>query len=135
LTLSVYGFDPVLGTLRPTLGGVAIAPPGSEGGSAADIHVHPNGKFLYVSNRQGDQSNIALVSVDGQSGTVSVIGHEPTRGRTPRNFALDPDGRILIAGNQDSGDVALFRIDAGTGRLTFVRSVEVAPGPFFVGIY
>jgi 6-phosphogluconolactonase len=135
LTLSVYAFDPERGTLRPTLRDVAVAPPGSEGGSAADIHVHPNGRFLYVSNRQGDQSNIAILSVDAQNGAVSVIGHEPTRGRTPRNFALDADGRILIAGNQDSSDIALFQVDAGSGRLAFVRSVPVAPGPFFIGIY
>jgi 6-phosphogluconolactonase len=140
LTLSVYAFDPERGTLRPTLRDVAVALPGSlspgnDGGSAADIHVHPNGKFIYVSNRQGDQSNIAILSVDAQSGAVSVLGHERTRGRTPRNFALDADGRVLIAGNQDSSDIALFQIDAGSGRLTFVRSVPVAPGPFFIGIY
>jgi 6-phosphogluconolactonase len=140
LTLSVYAFDPERGTLRPTLRDVSVVPPGSVspgggGASAADIHVHPSGRFLYVSNRQGDQSNIAIVSVDAQSGAVSVIGHEPTRGRTPRNFALDADGRILIAGNQDSSDIALFQVDASSGRLTFVRSVPVAPGPFFIGIY
>jgi 6-phosphogluconolactonase len=135
LTLTVYAFDAERGTLSPTQRGVALAPPGSEGGSAADIHVHPNGKFLYVSNRQGDQSNIALFSVDASSGAVSLIGHEPTRGRTPRNFALDAEGSILIVGNQDSSDIALFRIDAGSGRLAFVRSVPVAPGPFFIGIY
>jgi 6-phosphogluconolactonase len=135
LTLSVYAFDSQRGTLRAALRDVAIAPAGIEGGSAADVHVHPNGKFLYVSNRQGDQSNLAIVSVDAQSGAVSVIGHEPTRGRTPRNFALDPEGRVLIAGNQDSSAIALFRIDAASGRLSFVRSVAVSPGPFFVGIY
>jgi 6-phosphogluconolactonase len=135
LTLSVYAFDPVRGTLRAAQRDLAVAPPGSAGGSAADIHVHPNGRFLYVSNRQGDQSNLAIVAVDEQSGAVSVIGHEPTRGRTPRNFALDPEGRILIAGNQDSSDIALFGVDASSGRLTFLRSTPVSPGPFFVGVY
>ncbi|HTV21763.1 MAG TPA: lactonase family protein [Polyangiaceae bacterium] len=135
LTLSVFAFDPERGTLRSTVRDLPIAPPGLEGGSSADVHVHPNGKFLYVSNRQSDQSNLAIVSVDPHGGGVAVIGHEPTRGRTPRNFALDPEGRILIAGNQDSSDVALFRIDPGSGRLAFVRSVPVSPGPFFVGIY
>jgi 6-phosphogluconolactonase len=135
LSLSVYAFDAERGTLRAAFRDVAVVPPGTSGGSSADIHVHPGGKFLYVSNRQGDASNIAIVRVDGSSGEVSVVGHEPVRGRTPRNFALDPDGRLLIAGNQDSNDVALFRVDAGTGALAFVRSVAVAPGPFFVGIY
>jgi 6-phosphogluconolactonase len=135
LTLSVYAFDAEHGTLRASVRDVAVAPPGSSGGSSADIHVHPGGKFLYVSNRQGDQSNLAIVQVDPSSGAVVVIGHEPTRGRTPRNFALDPDGRLLIAGNQESNDVAVFRVDPSSGGLAFVRSVPVAPGPFFVGIY
>jgi 6-phosphogluconolactonase len=135
LTLSVYGFDAEHGTLRPSARDIALALPGSSGGSAADVHAHPNGKFLFVSNRQGDQSNIAILGVDEASGKVEVLGHELTHGKTPRNFALDPDGRILIAGNQESNDVAVFRVDPRFGSLTFVRSIAVAPGPFFVGIY
>jgi 6-phosphogluconolactonase len=135
LSLSVYAFDAERGTLRATSQGVPVAPPGSSGGSSADIHVHPSGKFLYVSNRQGDQSNLAIMRVDEASGAVSVIGHESTRGRTPRNFALDPEGHLLLVGNQDSNDIAVFRVDASSGALAFVRSVLVAPGPFFVGIY
>jgi 6-phosphogluconolactonase len=135
LSLSVYAFDADRGTLRAAFREVAVAPPGTSGGSSADIHVHPGGEFLYVSNRQGDASNIAVVRVDASSGEVSVIAHESVRGRTPRNFALDPDGRVLIVGNQETNDVALFRVDAGKGTLGFVRSVAVAPGPFFAGIY
>jgi 6-phosphogluconolactonase len=135
LTLSVYAFDAERGTLRALAREIAVAPAGSSGGSAADVHAHPNGKFLYVSNRQGDQSNIATLAVDEQSGKVELLGHELTRGKTPRNFALDPDGRVLIVGNQDSSDLAIFRVDPRFGALTFVRSVAVAPGPFFVGIY
>jgi 6-phosphogluconolactonase len=135
LSLSVYAFDAERGTLRAAQRGVAVAPPGSGAGSSADIHVHPDGKFLYVSNRQGDQSNIAIVRVDESSGAVAVIGHEATHGRTPRNFALDAEGRILIAGNQESNDVAVFRVNPSSGGLSYVRSVNVAPGPFFVGIY
>jgi 6-phosphogluconolactonase len=135
LSLSVYAYDAERGTLRAVVQDVSVAPAGVSGGSSADIHAHPAGRFLYVSNRQGDESNLAIISVDPASGAVSVIGHEPTRGRTPRNFALDPDGRILIAGNQDSSDLALFRIDERAGALSFVRSVPALPGPFFVGIY
>jgi 6-phosphogluconolactonase len=134
-SLSVYAFDAASGSLRPVVQGVSVAAPQAEGGDSADIHVHPTGRFLYVSNRHGDQSNIAIVAVDPVSGAVSVKGHESTRGRTPRNFALDPEGRILIVGNQDSNDVAVFRVDASTGDLGFVSSVPVSPGPFFVGIY
>ena len=135
LTLSVYALDAEHGTLRPLYRDIAVAPPELHGGSSADVHVHPGGKFLFVSNRQGERSNIASFAIDEHSGKLELVGHEPTRGKTPRNFALDPDGRILIAGNQESSDVALFRVDPRFGSLTFVRSVAVAPGPFFVGIY
>lgn len=135
LTLSVFAFDAEVGTLRVLRRDIALAPPELAGGSAADVHVHPNGKFLYVSNRQDERSNIAIFAIDEQSGKLELVGHEPTRGKTPRNFALDPEGRLLIAGNQDSSDIAVFRVDARFGSLTFVRSVAVAPGPFFVGIY
>ena len=134
-SLSVYAFDPTRGSLSAVVQGVPVAAPQAEAGSGADIHVHPSGRFLYVSNRQGDQSNIAIVAVDPLTGAVSVKGHEPTRGRTPRNFGLDPEGRILIAGNQDSNDIAVFRVDPSTGALAFQSLVPVSPGPFFVGIY
>jgi 6-phosphogluconolactonase len=134
-TLSVYTFDAQSGTLRLHHRDIALVPPELTGGSAADVHVHPNGKFVYVSNRHGERSNIAIFAIDEQSGKLELVGHEPTRGKTPRNFALDADGRLLIVGNQDSSDIAVFRIDARFGSLTFVRSVPVAPGPFFVGIY
>jgi 6-phosphogluconolactonase len=135
LTLSVYAFDRERGTLSAVQREIASAPAGSAGGSAADIHVHPGGRFLYVSNRQGDQSSLAIFALDSESGHARLLGHEATRGRTPRNFALDADGGILIAANQDSHDLALFRIREGGGALEYVRSQPVAPGPFFVGIY
>jgi 6-phosphogluconolactonase len=135
LSLSVYAFDAALGTLSVVASGIPAAPGGLVEGSSADVHVHPSGRFLYLSNRQGDQSNIAIFALDQRSGGATLVGHEPTRGRTPRNFALDPEGRLLIAGNQDSSDVAIFRVDERSGQLAFVRSVPVAPGPFFVGIY
>jgi 6-phosphogluconolactonase len=135
LTLSSYAFDPERGTLTPAQRGVPVGPPSAQGGSAADIHVHPSGSFLYVSNRQGDASNLAIFRVDGATGCVTLVGHEPTRGRTPRNFALDPEGRVLIAGNQDSSDLAVFRVTEGGGGLEWLYSCPTAPGPFFIGIY
>lgn len=135
LTLSSYTFDPASGTLALLEGGVDVAPPGTSGGAAADIHVHPGGEFLYVSNRQEDASNLAIFSVAPESGRVRRVGHEPTRGRTPRNFGLDPEGRLLIVGNQDSNEIALFRVGAGGGELMYLRSEPVAAGPFFIGIY
>ncbi len=135
LTLSSYAFDAERGTLGPIQRGVRCGLPGEEGGSAADVHVHPSGNFVYVSNRQGDASSIAIFSFDAATGRVTLVRHEPTRGRTPRNFALDAEGRVLIAGNQDSGDVAVFRVTEGGARLDYAGGAPVAPGPFFIGIY
>jgi 6-phosphogluconolactonase len=135
LTLSVYAFDAEQGTLSALQRQLDAAPAGVIGGAAADIHVHPNGRFLYVSNRQEDQSTLALFALDPESGRARLIGHESTRGRTPRNFGLDADGRILIVGNQASHDVAVFKIKDDGGALDYVASQPVAPGPFFIGIY
>jgi len=135
LSLSVYTFDAEQGTLSLLQGSLGAAPAGVSGGSSADVHVHPEGRYLYASNRQGDQSTLAIFELDPSSGRAKLVGHESTRGRTPRNFALDSSGRILIVGNQDSADVAVFRIRAGGGALDYVASRAVAPGPFFVGIY
>ncbi len=135
LTLSVYAFDGETGQLSPLQRGVPAAPEGSSGGSSADVHVHPNGRYLYVSNRQDERSNIAIFALDPDTGRARLCGHEPTRGRTPRNFALDSSGRVLIVGNQSSADVALFRIAADGERLEHVSSRSVPPGPFYIGIY
>jgi 6-phosphogluconolactonase len=135
LSLSVYAFDAEQGTLSPLQRSLAAAPAGLSGGASADVHVHPEGRYLYASNRQGEQSTLAIFELDSSSGRARLVGHESTRGSTPRNFALDSAGRILIVGNQDSGNVAVFRIRAGGGALDYVASRAVAPGPFFVGIY
>jgi 6-phosphogluconolactonase len=95
---------------------VPTALPGVSGGSGADVHVHPNGRFVYVSNRQGEQSTIARFAIDA-SGRVSLLGHEPTLGRTPRNFALDASGELMLVANQDTNTIVSFRVDAQTGAL------------------
>ncbi len=83
--------------------------------SCADIHFHPNGKFLYGSNR-GDNS-IVIYKVDAANGVLTYVGHAET-GATPRNFMITPDGAWLLAANQDSSTVSIFKIDAATGNLT-----------------
>ena len=84
--------------------------------SCAEVAVHPNGKFLYGSNR--GHNSIVIYSLDSSSGRMKLVGHQSTQGRTPRNFAIDPTGRFLLAANQDSNDVFVFRIDRKTGSLT-----------------
>lgn len=81
----------------------------------ADIHVAPNGKFLYASNRGHD--SIAVFKIDEGSGVLTNVGYTPTRGQTPRNFAIAPDGHFLLVANQDSDTVVTFKIDQQTGKL------------------
>ncbi len=84
--------------------------------TAAEIAVHPNGKFLYTSNR-GDDS-IAEFSVDQSTGKVTLIGNVSTLGKSPRHFAIDPTGARLLAANQDTGNIVEYPIDTDTGKLS-----------------
>ena len=84
--------------------------------SGADIHVSPDGKFLYASNR-GDANEIAIYSIDKQ-GSLTMVGRQSVLGKTPRNFAIDPTGNFLLAANQNTHEVILFKRDLQTGLLT-----------------
>jgi 6-phosphogluconolactonase len=82
----------------------------------AEIAVHPSGKFLYASNRGHD--SIAVFAINPEKGTLTLVEHALTQGKTPRNFAIDPTGALLFAENQESNNVVVFRIDGQTGKLT-----------------
>jgi 6-phosphogluconolactonase len=82
----------------------------------AEVEVHPSGKFLYASNRGHD--SIAVFAIDPAKGTLTVVEHASTQGKTPRNFAIDPTGTLLFAENQQSNNIVIFRIDEKTGKLT-----------------
>ena len=82
----------------------------------AEIAIHPGGKFLYASNRGHD--SIAVFSVDPSKGTLTLVEHASTQGKTPRSFEIDPTGTLLFAENQESDNIVIFRIDQNTGKLT-----------------
>jgi 6-phosphogluconolactonase len=86
--------------------------------STAEILMSPDGRFVYGSNR--GHNRIAMYAVNQNTGELSVIGWEPTRGGRPRNFALVAQGAFLIVANQDSGNIVLFERNAETGTLAFV---------------
>jgi 6-phosphogluconolactonase len=97
---------------------VSILPKDYSGpAGSADIHVSPDGKFLYASNR-GNSNTIAIFRVDNKSGKLSLIGHQSTLGKTPRNFNFDPTGKFLLVGNQGSDEIVIFKRDLNTGLLT-----------------
>lgn len=84
---------------------------------SADIHVSPDGKFLYASNR-GDVNTIAIYSIKKRNGKLTLIGHQSTLGKTPRNFSIDPSGKFLLCENQNSDEIVIFKRDLLTGLLT-----------------
>ena len=69
--------------------------------------MHPSGKFLYGSNR--GHNSIAIFTIDPTTGKLTTVGFEPTQGKNPRNFAIDPTGSYLFAENQDSDTIVVFR--------------------------
>ena len=129
LTVTGFAFDPAAGTLTEfqTLSTLPAEVTDHTGLSTAEIVVHPNGKFLYVSNR--GHHSIAMFSVDEPTGKLTFLGTEPIRGKTPRNFALDPSGKFLLAAGMDSNTVTVFAIDQATGRLTFTGTSIDVPMP------
>lgn len=84
---------------------------------AADIHVSPDGKFLYASNRS-TSNTIAIFKIGEKDGMLTLVGHQSTLGKTPRNFNLDPSGNFLLVANQDSDEIVIFKRDKDTGLLT-----------------
>jgi 6-phosphogluconolactonase len=97
------------------------------GYSAAEIAVHPEGRFVYVSNRGHD--SIAMFRIVDDTSALEFLGTEPTRAKTPRHFAIAPGGRFLLVGGQASNTVTVFAIDEATGRLTFTGTSVAVPSP------
>jgi len=97
--------------------------PAERPNTTADVHVHPNGKFLYGSNRGHD--SIVIYRLDAE-GLPRYIGTESTRGAWPRAFMIDPRGEYLVVGNRHTDNAAVFSIDAATGLLTFRSSLALS---------
>jgi 6-phosphogluconolactonase len=83
---------------------------------SADIHISPDGKFLYASNR-GTENNIAVFEIDGNSGKLKNVGYESVKGESPRNFTIDPTGNFLLVANVASGNIVVFKRDPVSGLL------------------
>ena len=98
--------------------------------TAAEVAVHPSGKFVFASNR-GDDS-IVVFACDPDTGRLTFVERDSTRGKTPRNFEIDPSGRYLLAANQDSGTIVVFSIDKNTGHLQATGNKAVADLPMCV---
>jgi len=92
----------------------------TSGFESSDIHISPDGKFLYATNR-GKENNIAIFSID-ENGLLKNIGYQSTLGNHPRVFALDESGKFLVATNVNSGNVVVFKRNQKTGLLKKVEN-------------
>ena len=131
-TISVFDYDAESGSLaeRQTL---SALPDHYDGENfCADVRVHPSGRFLYGSNRGHD--SIAVMSIDGATGELTVLDHEPSCGAWPWNLEFDPAGEFLLAANQRGNVVSCFRINADTGALEPAGSPVEVPGAVCVEI-
>jgi 6-phosphogluconolactonase len=113
-SVTMYDYDDGKLTLRQTLPMTAPGFKGKIGGGA--IHLSPDGRFLYATNR-GDANEIVRYAVNPSDGHLKLLGRTSTLGKTPREFAIDPTGRWLIVGNQNSDSVYFFRRNLDTGEL------------------
>ncbi|RYF55927.1 MAG: lactonase family protein [Comamonadaceae bacterium] len=127
----VLSFDADTGALE-LLQTLSTLPPGFAGKAwAADLHLSPDGQWLYTSER--NSHTLAGYAVDGRTGLLNLMGHWPTQA-TPRGFAITPDGRFLLAAGQTSHKVGVHAIDGASGALSLCSEHAVGLNPNWVVI-
>lgn len=127
-TVTAFNWDPAKGGLTE-FQTLSTLPDDFKGTNTdAEVLVHPNGKFLYASNRGHD--SLAVFAIDQKTGRLTPLERVPSGGKTPRNFAFDPTGRWILCTNHGSDNAVVFRVDANTGRLTQVGQPVPVPYPF-----
>lgn len=95
---------------------------------SADIHISPDGKFLYASNR-GKENTISIFLINQVTGLLSFIGNQSTLGDHPRNFTIDQTGKFLLVANMLSNEIIVFKRDKQTGLLTETSNKISVPKP------
>ncbi len=116
-TVAVYRVNQSTGALT-RIQRMSTLPDAFEGANqAADIHISPDGEFLYASNR--GHNSLVIYKIDRATGKLSLIDHEPTRGRHPRNFMVDEKGEFVLVANMYDDEVVIFRRDQETGKLNY----------------
>ena len=102
---------------------------------AADIHISPDGNFLYTSNRGPKEDSIAVFSINQNNGKLSLVQHVSSGGKHPRNFAISPFGKFLFVANQFTNDVIIFKINYKTGKLTKTQQKIKVNSPSSIQIF
>jgi 6-phosphogluconolactonase len=127
MTGEVTAFDYKKGSLT-ALQTISAKPAGHTGDfNCADIHISPDGKFLYGSNRVHD--SLVIYSIDPKTGRLTYVAHQSVMGKKPRNFMIDPTGNFVLVANQDSDNITIFKRDVKTGLLTFTNKSIAVPNP------
>jgi 6-phosphogluconolactonase len=113
---------------------VSSLPAGFSGSNkGAHVELSPDGRFVYASNRGHD--SIAVFAADQSSGALTLVEHESTRGKTPREFDVDPNGDVLIVANQDSASLSVYKIEENGGLTPLGSPTASAPSPCAVQIH
>ncbi|ADU36099.1 lactonase family protein [Variovorax paradoxus] len=129
--LHVFAWDATRGTLKLEQSTTTL-PTGFTGKPwAADLHLTPDGRYLYASERTS--STLSAFKVDAATGQLQPLGQTPTE-KGPRGFAIDPSGRYLIAAGQESHSISLYAIDAATGALGKPERLAVGKNPNWIEI-
>ena len=132
-TIAAYDYDAARGVLTPRQV-VPMLPADFKGETtAAEVRVHPSGKFLVGSNRGHD--SLAVFAIDAKTGLLTPVEITPSGGKVPRNFAFSPDGKWLVCAHQDSNNIVVFSVDPATGHLTKTSNEITVPACVCVLFY
>ncbi|WP_422858348.1 lactonase family protein [Flagellimonas sp. S174] len=121
-TITVFKRDDE-GSYNPIQTEDTLAPDWEGGKSCADIHLSPDGRFLYGSNR--GENTIVTFSVDGNTGKIGLVARESVRGDWPRNFTIDPSGNFLLVANERSNNISVFKRNVENGTLEFLNEIKI----------
>jgi len=126
-TISLFAYEADTGAMSILQTVPAIPRDFKSRNVTAQTLVHASGSFLYCSNR--GHNSIARFAIDADDGRLTFLGHEPSRGETPRNFNIDSSGELMLVGNQDSGTIESFRLNSETGGLMHMGVSIETPSP------
>jgi 6-phosphogluconolactonase len=127
-SITAMTFDSSNGTLAPMQTLTTIPADFTKPNTCARMELHPNGKFLYASNRGHD--SIAGFEIDSADGKLTPIGNFPTE-KTPRGFSIDPSGKFLVAAGESADLLAVYSIE-GNGRLKRIGTYPTGSKPWWV---
>jgi len=129
-TLTVAGFDPKSGGFTEIQTIPTLPEDFKEVNTTAEIEVHPNGNFVYGSNR--GHNSIVVYRRDPNTGKLTFLQHAPCGGPIPRHFAIDPSGKWLLCGHQNSNTLSVLSLNPETGLLGDPQSTIETPGPICI---